>query len=47
MEFGYDRISERYGMIATFGTVAGNGGSWLELVVKENYLNLQRARDLK
>jgi len=40
---GYDRYLKDSGSDSYFGTVAGNGGSWLELVVKENYLNLQRA----
>ncbi len=38
-----DKLLKNNGYDTYFGTVLGNGGSWLELIVTRNYLNLQNA----
>ncbi len=39
-----DKYLKDGGSDSYFGTVAGNGNSWFELVVKNDYLNLQNAK---
>jgi uncharacterized protein YjiK len=39
-----DKYLKNGGYDTYFGTVLGNGGSWLELVVTRDYLNLQNAK---
>jgi len=39
-----DKFLKDSGYDTYFGTVLGNGGSWLELVVTRDYLNLQNAK---
>jgi len=42
---GYDRYLKDSGSDSYFGTVAGNGGSWLELVVKRELSKSSEGRD--